>query len=281
MEIDIEEISKTQARLKISESTPNQVNSIRRVLMSDIPKMAIEDVEFHLGSVHDDVTGKDYDLSTSLFDEAIALRLGLLPIPTNLKQFRFKDKCTCKGEGCAHCQIIYTIDRKGPGTVYSRDLVPLGDPDLAIADPNIPVVTLGAKQALLVYATAIMGTARQHSKWQVANAVGYSYQPKVKFTKQSGCTDACMKRMDEVCPTHVFKFSPGSLKVVAEDQCILCKECEKVCSHGSVKIETDPTTFLFRMETDSSLSAREAFRLALEQLTSRFDELRDAVTALS
>src|SRR5579875_2607298 len=137
MEIGIDQLKERRAELRITDSTPNQVNAIRRTLLTDIPKMAIEDVEFHLGPIRDETTGKDYDSSTSLFDESISLRLGLLPIPTDLKQFRFKAQCTCKGEGCANCQVIYSIDKKGPCTVYSRDVVPLGDAALAIKEPDI------------------------------------------------------------------------------------------------------------------------------------------------
>ena len=280
MEIEIKELSPKKAQIRFSDTTATAVNAIRRSLIADIPKMAIEDVEFHLGTVHDDATSTDYDLSTSLFDEAIALRLGLLPIPTGSKNFRFKDKCTCKGEGCAHCQIVYTMDKKGPGIVYARDLIPLGDPELAIAEPDVPIVTLGAKQAILAYATAVMGTGRQHAKWQVAHSVGYTAQPTVKVSKGEGCTEACLKKVVNVCPTHVFQYKDGALDAADPDACILCKECEHACTHGSVKVDTDPTAYIFRFETDGSMTAREALRLALENIVTQIDDLRDSVVSL-
>lgn len=280
MQIEVREISERKALLAIKDTTASQVNAIRRTLMSDIPKMAIEDVEFHLGAVHDEETGRDFDLSTNLFDEAIALRLGLLPVPTHVKRFKFKDKCSCKGEGCEHCQVVYTVDKKGPGTVYARDLVPLGDPELAIAEPDVPIVNLGARQAILAYATATMGTGRQHSKWQVAHSVGYTALPKVKVSKASGCSDSCLKAAGDICPADVFSYTKGDLKVENEEACILCRECEKTCRHGSVKVDTDPTTYLFRFETDGSMTAKEAFRLALEDLCTKFEDMRDAVVSI-
>ena len=146
------------ARSSSTPSTAAQVNAIRRTLLADVPKLAIEDVEFHLGPIRDEATGKDYDSSTSMFDEAVALRLGLLPIPTDLGQFRRKSDCTCGGAGCPHCQVMYSIDKKGPCTVYAKDVVPLGDATLAILEPEVPIVRLGARQALLAYATAVVGT---------------------------------------------------------------------------------------------------------------------------
>lgn len=279
MDITITELKERRAQLHLTETTPSQVNAIRRTLLSDVPKMAIEDVEFHLGPIRDEATGKDYDSSTSLFDESIAHRLGLLPIPTDLKAFRPKESCTCKGEGCANCQIMYSIDKKGPCTVYSRDVVPLGDASLAIKDPEIPIVRLGARQALLAYATAVMGTARGHAKWQVAQAAGYTYQPKVEVSRSKDTTDAALKRAAQVCPTKVFEYGEGKLKVVRQNDCILCKACEKEAP-GSIKISSDPTQFLFHFETDSAMTTREALRFALNDLHRRFDELREAVLAI-
>ena len=280
MDVQVQELKPRAVKLELTGTTASQVNAIRRTLVSDLPKLAIEDVEFHLGPIRDEATGKDYDSSTSMFDEGVALRMGLLPIPTDLGQFRKKADCDCNGAGCVHCQAMYSVDKKGPCTVYAKDLVPLGDASLAIVEPEIPIVRLGARQALLAYATAIVGTAREHAKWQVAYAVGQSPRPHIKIHKQSGCTDACLKRTAGSCPVNILEFGGGKLSVTDETKCILCWACEKSCEHGSVKVEPDETDQFLRFETDGSLSAREALRFAMKDLKRRFEELREAVQAI-
>lgn len=281
MDVSIVELKPRALQLELGGTTASQVNAIRRTLLADLPKLAIEDVEFHLGPIRDEASGKDYDSSTSMFDEAVALRMGLLPIPTDLGQFRKKSECTCNGAGCVHCQVMYSVDKKGPCTVYSRDLVPLGDAALAILEPEIPIVRLGARQALLAYATAIVGTAREHAKWQVAHAVGQSPRPHINISKHTGCTDACLKRVSGVCPVNILEFGSGKLTVTDETKCILCMACEKACEHGSVQVEPDEADFFLRFETDGSLTAREAVRFALKDLKRRFEELREAVQSLA
>ncbi|MEM0128839.1 MAG: DNA-directed RNA polymerase subunit D [Thermoplasmata archaeon] len=280
MQVTIQELKPRRARLEIEEGTASQVNAVRRALLADVPKLAIEDVEFHLGPIRDEATGKDYDSSTSMFDEGIALRLGLLPIPTDLGQFRRKEECTCGGAGCPQCQAMYSIDKKGPCTVYGRDVVPLGDPSLAIVEPDIPIVRLGARQALLAYATAVLGTAREHAKWQVAHAVGMSPHPQIKISRKAGCSDACLKRVSASCPVKILPFADGKLSVSDETKCILCGACEATCEHGSVHVVPDERRFFLQFETDGSLTAREAFRYALKDLKRRFEELRETVQAI-
>jgi DNA-directed RNA polymerase subunit D len=280
MEAAILELKPRSLRVEFSGTTPSQVNSLRRALLADVPKLAIEDVEFHLGPIRDETTGKDYDSSTSMFDEGVALRLGLLPIPTDLSQFRRKSECTCEGAGCAQCQVMYSIDRKGPCTVYAKDVVPLGDPTLAILEPEVPIVRLGARQALLAYATAVVGTGREHAKWQVAHAVGIFPRPHVKIGRKEGCTDACLKRTAASCPVNILEFGDGKLSVTDEVKCIDCGACEQTCEHGSIRIEPDDERFFLRFETDGSLSAREALRYALKDLKRRLEELREGVQAI-
>ncbi len=280
MGVTIEELTPRSTRLEFDAVTASQVNAIRRTLLSDIPKLAIEDVEFHLGPIRDEATGKDYDSSTSMFDEAVALRLGLLPIPTDLSQFRRRSECECGGTGCPHCQVMYSVDKKGPCNVYAKDVVPLGDASLAILEPDVPIVRLGARQALLAYATAVVGTAREHAKWQVAHGVGMFPRPHVKIARKEGCSDACLKRTAASCPVKILEFSNGKLSVTDEPKCIDCGACEESCEHGSISVEPDTERFFLRFDTDGALTPREALRYALKDLKRRFEESREAIQAI-
>jgi DNA-directed RNA polymerase subunit D len=280
MQVTIQELKPRSTVVELDGTTASQVNAIRRTLLADVPKLAIEDVEFHLGPIRDEATGKDYDSSTSMFDEAIALRLGLLPIPTDLGEFRRKADCTCGGAGCPHCQVMYSIDRKGPCTVYARDVVPLGDASLATLEPNVPIVRLGARQALLAYATAVVGTAREHAKWQVAQGVGMFPRMHVKIQKKADCSEACLKRAAATCPVNILEVAGGKLSVTDEVKCIDCGACEKACEHGSIQIAADEEDFFLRFETDGSVTTREALRFALKDLKRRFEELREAIQGI-
>jgi DNA-directed RNA polymerase subunit D len=283
MELSIVDLKPRELKIELDGTTATQANAIRRTLLSDVPKLAIDDVEFHLGPIRDETSGKDYDSSTSMFDEAVALRLGLLPIPTDLGQFRRKSECTCKGEGCPHCQVMYSIDKKGPCTVYARDITPLGDETLAILEPEVPIVRLGARQALLAYATAVVGSARDHSKWQVAQAVGIQPAAEIKIQKKPGCTDACLKRLAQTAPLGLLEYSSGKLTYTGgndRSKAILLLGSQRVCEHGSLQVKIVDNDNFLRMETDGSLTAREALRYALKDLKRRFEELREAVQAI-
>jgi DNA-directed RNA polymerase subunit D len=280
MPVTINELKPRSTNLEIEGATASQVNAIRRTLLADVPKLAIEDVEFHLGPIRDETTGKDYDSSTSMFDEAVALRLGLLPIPTDLGQFRRKAECDCGGAGCTHCQVMFSVDKKGPCTVYAKDVVPLGDAGLAILEPEVPIVRLGARQALLAYATATVGSARDHAKWQVATGVGMYPRPHVRIQRKEGTSDATLKKAAAACPVDILEFSGGKLTCTDESKCILCGACEKIADDGSIKIEADEEDFFLHFETDGSLTAREALRFALKNLKGRYEDLRESVQAI-
>ncbi|MBW2995638.1 hypothetical protein KY312_04760 [Candidatus Woesearchaeota archaeon] len=87
---DIEILEKKQNLLKflIKNNETAYVNSMRRMIIDEVPVMAIEDVEF-----------KKND--SILYDEMVSHRLGLIPLTTDLKGYNIPEKCTCKGKGCA------------------------------------------------------------------------------------------------------------------------------------------------------------------------------------
>ena len=176
MMLKVRELTDDRCSFVVDDVTPDIVNALRRTLISKVPKMAIDEVEFHMGPIRDE-EGNEYDSNSALFDEMIAHRLGMIPIPTDLEHYTFRDKCECKGAGCPHCTIIYVLNKKGPCIVYSGDLQPLGDINLKVKEELIPIVKLREKQALLIYATAVMGTGATHAKWQPVTVCGYKYYP--------------------------------------------------------------------------------------------------------
>jgi DNA-directed RNA polymerase subunit D len=286
MEFKIRELTDNYMKFIVTDTSPSFVNTLRRVLIADVPKMAIEDVEFHLGPIRDN-TGKEFESISPLFDEIIAHRLGLIPIPTDLKLFKPREECNCKGEGCPTCTIMYTLNKKGPCTVYSGDLEPLGDSKFKITEDLIPLVKLGENQALLIYATAELGTCKKHAKWQPTAGVGYKYYPKLEIDdklcdKSGACIDICPKKI----------FARKDKKIVIQDNfedCTLCNSCVEVCnpstkgkgkSKPAIKVEGDENKFIFKFETDGSLKAIDVFEYALKYLEDKFNNFRDEVSKL-
>ena len=278
MEIKILEMMETRVKFLLSHSSPEVANALRRVLMSEVPKMAIDNVEFHLGPIMDE-EGKEYESVSPLFDEIVAHRLGLVPIPTDLQLFVERSKCTCGGEGCPSCTIMYSLNKKGPCEVYSGDLEPLGDARFRVKDELIPIVRLGPGQAILVYASAELGKGKDHAKWQVTSGTGYKYLPSVKIDYHR-CDNG--GRCIPVCPKHVFERVEGKVKVVDEGSCIMCMACAdpEICKTNAIKVDGDATRFVFEFETDGSLDAKTALIAALNILEAKFEEFKDMVSAL-
>jgi DNA-directed RNA polymerase subunit D len=260
---------------------PAFANALRRSLIADLPKLAIEDVEFHLGPIRDE-EGKESESVAPLFDEILAHRLGLVPLPTDPALFVPRATCpACGGEGCPNCTVIFSLNKRGPGMVYSRDLEPIGDAKFKPVDPDIPIVKLGEGQALLIYATAQLGFGREHAKWQVTQAVGYKYRPVVKVDN---------KKMDpekfpvDVCPVGILHHRDGKVAVDPEEACILCMQCVDAAKEngwdGAFDVHGDPGRILFRFETDGSMSAKTAVLEALSILETKFSTLADQASSL-
>ena len=276
MDLKIIDLTETHAKFVVSGTRPDMANALRRALMTEVPKMAIETVEFHLGPIRDE-DGKECESVSPLFDEIIAHRLGLIPIPTDPDLYVPKDKCTCNGEGCPNCTIMYSLNKKGPAEVYSGDLEPLGGQELRVKDELVPIVKLGPKQALLIYASAELGNARRHTKWQVTSGAGYRYYPTVTIdTKKCDQGDACIK----VCPRGVLGKKDGKVVIENLENCTLCKACIDACTHDAIKVSGDITKFIFEFETDGSLSARDTLKKALEILEKKFDDFREDISGL-
>lgn len=142
--------------------TPAFANALRRTMISEVPTLAVEFVDFH-------------ENTSVLFDEIIAQRMGLIPLKFTIDKFNFTDSCKCDGEGCPSCQVVFAIEKTGPSTVYSGDMKS-SNSDVKPAAATFPIVELLEGQRLKLEATARLGVGKDHAKFQAAIAA-YKYVP--------------------------------------------------------------------------------------------------------
>ncbi len=261
MDIDIIELSERKARFVLSGVSASFANALRRSILAEVPVLAIDDVNI-------------YENTSVLFDEQLSLRLGMIPLKTDIKSFGLPEECTCKGEGCPSCQVSLTLSAEGPKVVYSGDMVPT-DPKVVPADLTIPIVELKEKHKVVVEAIARLGTGRNHSKWQAGVASGYKNMPVVTI----GDCDSCGKCV-EVCPRQILKLNGSKAKVKDIIECSMCMLCEEACDMDSIKVSSDPESFVMTFETTGALSASELALEAANSIKKRAEQLTEIIGAL-
>lgn len=255
MKVKVEEIKPKKAVIRFEETQPHFVNSLRRTMLSELPKLAIDDVII-------------YDNTSPLFDEIIAHRLSMLPIPTDLSLLTYKNECVCKGKGCPNCTVRYTLSKEGEGTVYSGDLQP-SEKTWAITEDKIPIVRLYGDQRLILEVEAVLGKARDHAKWQGVQAPSYRMDYSIEFEKSK------LRDVQE----FVDKLPEGLVEIKAEK--LVLKDELKLPVLESyierkkidfIKVKRDPNNFTFYFETDGSLQAKDALYESAKILENKYSE---------
>ena len=232
-------------------TTPVIVNTYRRLIINEVPTMAVDEVSFKKNN-------------SALYDEIVAHRIGLIPIKTDLKSYVLPEKCKCEGAGCAKCQLKFTLQAKSEGVVYSSKLKSQ-DPKVIPVFENMPIVKLLEGQQLQLEATAILGQGKTHAKFS-PGTVFYRNYPEIEITKK---VDSA-KRITELCSKNVFEVKGDSLIVIKDkiEDCDLCNACVNV-SNGAIKVSPQPDNFIVTIESFGQLEPKEM----LLKATDIFDEL--------
>lgn len=271
MEISFVRVADNVARFYLTGSWPAFANSLRREMSSGVPTLAIEDIRI-------------YDNTSVLFDEMLAHRLGLIPLRTDPRAHVPKEECTCEGVGCPTCTATYTLSVEGPRMVYSRDLIPQ-DSASAPVHENIPIVKLTGDQKLVVEARAHLSTGRSHAKWQATTACGYKNYPVIIIDEHC---DACGMCVEE-CPRGVLGTEKGKAVVLEGhlEDCSLCRLCERAClsasigAESSIRVNPDPTRFIFSVEGDGSLPVVTVISTAVSNLKKKATDLETILSDVS
>lgn len=255
--MDIKVVESTSEILvaEVKGVTPGFLNALRRTMLSQVPKLALEDITI-------------YDNTSALFDEMVAHRLGLLPVPTDLNAFIRRSECTCSGEGCANCTVLFTLSKEGPCTVYSGDLTPAADAKFRIVDPKVPIVKLLEGQRLMLEAGAILGSGEQHAKWQVVNACGYMEYPILKVGQ---LTPKMLEKVQKTMPEGVVAIEGNTLRILDPLKAVnFLRGMQELFPEAPIEIGREADRWVLRIETDGALAPvvalRKAISLMMEKL---------------
>ena len=223
----------------LEDATPAFANALRRIMISEVPTLAIESIDVN-------------DNGSVLFDEVIAHRLGLVPLVFNPKKVGPEDK------------VMFALDKIGPCMVYSGDLKS-SEKDVKPVDSGILIVELLPEQALKLEATARIGTGKEHAKWQAANA-SYQYYPELEIIDSA--------KADKYLSSKKELFTPKGKGYSLADPFKLdvYKKCEEECD--GIKITTDDTKFLFKVESISGRDAEDIISTAVEILEGKATEFK-------
>lgn len=229
-------------------------NALRRVMMTEVPTMAIEWVDF-----------KKND--SALSDEIFANRLGQVPLTFDKHAYNLSSECKCEDKGCSRCQVKLTLKKKGPAMVYSEDLKSRSKDVKAVFD-KISIVELFEGQEVEFEAIAQLGTGREHAKWQAAN-VGYSNLPNVSIDlkKCKGCGKCVQK-----CVKKILKIENDKLVMSDPLACNVCLQCVDACPEGAIKVGTEEDKFIFNVETVSGISAEDVVLNAADVLENKIND---------
>ena len=292
VKVTIIEESDDKIKILLADTDRALVNSIRRSLISDTPKMAIETVRFEMGTIEQE--DQVWETTGPLPDEVIAQRLAMIPIPTRHEEFHFQHECPNCAElveddrGCPMCTMIYTCKAFGSkeGTmVTAKDLNYLGDSSLEIPElyKSIAITKLFNGQMIEFYATAIMGRGRDHAKW--SPACGVAFEPR-KIGIINNKTKAKIL-WDLKLGITAKDFSDGKL-----NDYFKVEELKSQLHHvgegteesrafkDAVTLENIPGEFVLSFETDGSMTPRTAFNMAVKELAGKFNIIEQDTKAV-
>jgi len=284
-------------RIHITDANASEVNSIRRTILSDVPKMAITKVRFEQGIIEED--GKILESVNVLPDEMLAHRLAMIPIPTYLDEFLFPQDDPNNANkpeeewGSPQSEIIYHCSIKGPSdsesvTVYAGDMNVLGETKLQIREEHakIPLTSLSSGQFLEFYAYASLGRGRDHAKWNPAAAV--AFEPRMKAVLNNA------KKAKVLFDLNLTSKSGKSI----DSSLFKNKVCENIndvidlqkamhqVGYGTgredefanaITLEEMPGEFVLTYDSDGSLEPAEIFNQACKELAGRFNTIQEDI----
>ncbi|CAA0362223.1 unnamed protein product [Arabidopsis thaliana] len=286
--VKIRELKDDYAKFELRETDVSMANALRRVMISEVPTMAIHLVKIEVNS-------------SVLNDEFIAQRLSLIPLTSErAMSMRFCQDCEdCNGdEHCEFCSVEFPLSAKCVTDqtldVTSRDLYS-ADPTVTPVDftsnsstsdssehKGIIIAKLRRGQELKLKALARKGIGKDHAKWSPAATVTYMYEPDIIINEEMMNTLTDEEKIDliESSPTKVFGIDLVTGQVVVVDPEAytydeeVIKKAEAMGKPGLIEIHPKHDSFVFTVESTGALKASQLVLNAIDILKQKLDAIR-------
>ncbi|PON40110.1 DNA-directed RNA polymerase, alpha subunit [Parasponia andersonii] len=281
---------------------PALANAFRRILISELPTMAIEKVLIA-------------NNTSVVQDEVLSHRLGLIPIKVDPRLFEFADNNTPNEKNTIVFKLHVSCEKGKPRTaVKSNDLkwlphgseFPLGSEDFksgSSAKPrtytsfacsqdklpefsnnpistmeNIIISKLGPGQEIELEAHAVKGLGKTHAKWSPVATAWYRMLPEVVLLQEVEDEDA--EELKNKCPVNVFDIEDlgngRKRSTVAQPRaCTLCRECIRGGQEWEDRVSLRRVNdhFIFTIESTGALPPEELFTEAVKILEDKCERV--------
>ncbi len=254
--MDIKVLKKDQNKtiFKVLKINSAIANALRRYIIAYMPTMAIDTVEFKKNG-------------SALYDEMLALRLGLIPLKTDLKSYKLWEGPEQERPKSAQYELKMTLKAKGPCTVLSSE-IKSQDPKVKPAFDKLPIIKLLDGQEIELLATARLGQGKEHAKFS-PGLVTYRGLPELQTTKDSNIK-ACTEKLSEV-----ITKKGNSLEI--KDLTKWNEAHENICEINNIDVNSSKTDFLFTIESWGQLAPKEMVSQALNIFDKKLSEFESSV----
>ncbi|XP_006654023.1 DNA-directed RNA polymerases I and III subunit rpac1 [Oryza brachyantha] len=271
-------------------------NAFRRILIAEVPTMAIEKVLIA-------------DNSSVIADEVLAHRLGLIPLDADPRLFEYISENDAPNERNTIVYKLHVSCKKGSPrlTVKSGDLewlpegsqLPLASPaqsrdkkktytsfsqsqkdilekPLGVKLKDITIARLGPGQAIELEVHAVKGIGKVHAKWSPVATAWYRMLPEVVLSEEFKGDDA--EELVKKCPVNVFDIEDlgnGEKRafVAKPRACTLCRQCVTGPSGEHVHLRRVRDHFIFTIESTGALPPETLFTEAVRILEEKCERV--------
>ena len=266
LQVTIQSSSREELVVDISGIEAPFANAIRRILLSEVPTMAIEHVNL-------------YQNTSVIPDEILAHRLGLIPISIDPRSFQFREKNEAHNE---HNSIHFNLHvqcKRNPATgqlvhdkVYTRDLVwkPVGNqlemlPEIRPVQEDILIAQLSPGQEIEAELICEKGIGQVHAKWSPVATASYRMLPLISLKTPDLASNKALK---DLCPVGVFDIEQGKTVVKYPRNCTSCRECLKteLVELAKHKEHFICMVYAVSIESTGALEAKELLLEAIKEL---------------